>query len=221
MMPLDSVFRNPFVSGYNNYFYLEFYRGLIMSASANQVTQAAVLLRRACDVLSSADNGTANADGPSTSGTSSSSAATGHSQVTAVQEHRRLFNRQMRIQPYSARRAARVTQRGRLTNNPQRARERSITRTFVCLSDKEQDRVPSITEKLRLKSNGLGEKTILLPILADADGVKAVLYDTGANDVIQAGADRSITSERDTSTTFNIARGNPSDDDETMPAAGQ
>jgi len=47
----------------------------------------------------------------------------------------------------------------------------------VCLSDKEQDRVPSITEKLRLKSNGLGEKKILLPILADADGVKAVLYE--------------------------------------------
>ena len=39
--------------------------------------------------------------------------------------------------------------------------ERTITRVFVFLSDKEQDRVPSIAEKLSLKSSGLGEKTVL------------------------------------------------------------
>ena len=50
-------------------------------------------------------------------------------------------------------------------------------RSFVCLSDREQDRVPSTAQKLRLKSNGLSEKKILLPITADAESVKSVLYE--------------------------------------------
>lgn len=62
-----------------------------------------------------------------------------------------------RIQPYCASRGSSITPHGRVTAQ----RERTITRVFVFLSDKEQDRVPSIAEKLSLKSSGLGEKTVL------------------------------------------------------------
>lgn len=55
--------------------------------------------------------------------------------------------------------------------------ERTITRKVLCLSDKDRDRVPTTVEKLRLKSSGLGEKKILLPVDANAEAVKAILYE--------------------------------------------
>ena len=54
---------------------------------------------------------------------------------------------------------------------------RTITRKFLCLCDKDQDRVPTTVEKLRLKSSGLGEKKVLLPVDANAEAVKAILYE--------------------------------------------
>ena len=54
---------------------------------------------------------------------------------------------------------------------------RTITRKFLCLSDKNQDRVPTTVEKLHLKSSGLGEKKVLLPVDASAEAVKAILYE--------------------------------------------
>ena len=51
---------------------------------------------------------------------------------------------------------------------------KTITRKFLCLSDKDQDRVPTTVEKLRLKSSGLGEKKVLLPVEASAEAVKAI-----------------------------------------------
>ena len=54
---------------------------------------------------------------------------------------------------------------------------RTITRKFLCLSDKDQDRVPTTVEKLRLKTSGLGEKKVLLPVDASAEAVKTILYE--------------------------------------------
>jgi len=55
--------------------------------------------------------------------------------------------------------------------------EKTITRAFVCLAEKDQDRVPTTTEKLQLRNNGLGEKKVLIPSAGNADTVKTVLYE--------------------------------------------
>ena len=55
--------------------------------------------------------------------------------------------------------------------------EKTITRMFVCLAEKEQDRVPSTAEKLKLKNSGLGEKKLLFPVTGSTDTVKTVLQE--------------------------------------------
>ena len=52
-------------------------------------------------------------------------------------------------------------------------KNKEISHELFCLSDREQDRVPSTAKKLRLKSNGLGEKEIIFPITTDVESLSA------------------------------------------------
>lgn len=54
--------------------------------------------------------------------------------------------------------------------------KKNITRTFVCLAEREQLTVPTSREKLVLRENGLGEKKVQIPANASKEKVKDVLY---------------------------------------------
>ena len=54
--------------------------------------------------------------------------------------------------------------------------ERKITRTVFCLADKNQTEVPTMSEKLQLLENGLGEKQISFPASANEVAVKSILF---------------------------------------------
>lgn len=55
--------------------------------------------------------------------------------------------------------------------------EKTFSRTFVCLADKEQITVPSSAEKMLLRNNLLGERKVPIPIAASKERVKEVLYE--------------------------------------------
>ena len=51
-----------------------------------------------------------------------------------------------------------------------------MTKTMFCLANKNQKQVPTTTEKLALKENGLGEKRIAFPTGATDAAVKEILF---------------------------------------------
>ncbi len=51
-----------------------------------------------------------------------------------------------------------------------------MTKTMFCLANKNQKQVPTTTEKLVLKENGLGEKRIAFPTGATDAAVKEILF---------------------------------------------
>ena len=55
--------------------------------------------------------------------------------------------------------------------------EKTITKTIVCLANKDEDKVPSSLYKLQLANSGLGEKRLEFPVCAKADGVRKVLLE--------------------------------------------
>jgi hypothetical protein len=55
--------------------------------------------------------------------------------------------------------------------------EKTITRTIVCLADKDENNVPSSLLKLQLNNSGLGEKRVAFPVSAKSDGVRKVLIE--------------------------------------------
>jgi hypothetical protein len=54
--------------------------------------------------------------------------------------------------------------------------EKTITKTMLCLANKNQMHVPTTTEKLTLLENGLGEKRISFPVSAMDAAVKDILF---------------------------------------------
>ncbi|XP_028401094.1 uncharacterized protein LOC114524163 [Dendronephthya gigantea] len=86
----------------------------------------------------------------------------------AISEHRRLFSRQSRIQPYRR-------QNGRSSSRTA-SRGKTITKSIFCLARKDQTQVSSASEKLQLHENGLGEKRISFPSTASSGEVKDILY---------------------------------------------
>ena len=54
--------------------------------------------------------------------------------------------------------------------------EKNISRNFVCLAERNQDRVPTNREKLVLRDNGLGEKKVAIPVTASKDDVREIFY---------------------------------------------
>lgn len=123
----------------------------------NNSNNVAEMLRRAAEVISGGSN-----NGSSSSSTSNSSTS---APTNIVNEHRRLFNRQVRVQPYG-RRQGRSSQK-----------ETTFSRTFVCLADKEQATVPSSSEKIRLRNSLLGERKVPIPTTASKERVKEVLFE--------------------------------------------
>jgi hypothetical protein len=51
-----------------------------------------------------------------------------------------------------------------------------MTRTMFCLANKNQMQVPTTSEKLTLKENGLGEKRLAFPTGATDAAVKDILF---------------------------------------------
>jgi len=80
----------------------------------------------------------------------------------------------MRVQPYASRRQNRGSGNQRAPEN----KEKTITRTFFCLAEREQLTVPTSRDKLVLRENGLGEKKVQIPANASKETVKDVLYKT-------------------------------------------
>ena len=55
--------------------------------------------------------------------------------------------------------------------------EKTTTQTFVCLAEEDQNLVPTKTEKLQIRSNGLGEKKNLTPSTGNMETIKTVLHE--------------------------------------------
>ncbi|XP_068689839.1 uncharacterized protein [Montipora foliosa] len=165
---------NPFFNVSSTDCLISAYIGIM--SNSNDVAD---LLRRAASMLR---NG--NAASSSTSPQSSTAGdeprggiipgPSGSNNVTAaVQEHRRLFNRQLRIQPYADRRV----QTSARTGGRSSTKEKTFTRTIVCLADKQQITVPSSDDKIHLRNNFLEEKKVAIPTTASKQRVKEVLYE--------------------------------------------
>lgn len=145
---------------------MDFVCALDAMNNSNVNTTVAELLQRAAQMISDGNTHSTPSTNIPVAGPSSS----------VVDEHRRLFNRQLRVHPYASRRQNRVTSSSHRAQRVPENREKTITRTFVCLAGRDQLTVPTNREKLLLKENGLGEKKLQIPTNASKEQVKEVLY---------------------------------------------
>ncbi|XP_028415158.1 uncharacterized protein LOC114538207 isoform X2 [Dendronephthya gigantea] len=114
-------------------------------------------------------------NGQTTSASSSTStgeqaASTSATNSRHLEEHRRLFSRQARVQPYSRQIP------GRRRRAPAK-KEKCLTKTMFCFAERGATEAPSCSEKLELLENGLGEKRVSFPVSATAAAVKEVLFE--------------------------------------------
>ena len=136
--------------------------------SGNNSTQKAMELLHEATILLSSNNG---------SNQSTSSTPSAPSAQSALQSLRTIFSPYVRTSVCPASAYQRAQRPKTATYKPYYAIKETWTHEFFCLSDKNQEKVPSRSDKLQLQNCGLGRKKLCLPSKANHSKFEEKLFE--------------------------------------------